>query len=229
MNDDQLMTAVRESFAEVRLDVPLEQTVRRGRVLRGRGRAYRAAVVAGIAAIAGVTAVAVTGPGQGAPPAASAHAAGAAGATGATGAPVVTGPGGVRLDAWTVTKGKGGTVSITIRQLLDVAGLQRALRADGVPARVAFQPGLPSSDPPMPPGCTDVHMSGAANDELQGKIFGGPHANMSAFAHGILVTIAVRQIPAGVGIYLAVQSGSNEHTHFGWSTNLVQRSRACTG
>jgi hypothetical protein len=220
MNDDQLMTAGRESFAEVRLDVPLEQTVRRGRVLRGRGRAYRAAVVAGIAAIAGVTAVAVTGPGQGAPPAASGHAAGA---------PVVTGPGGVRLDAWTVTKGKGGTVSITIRQLLDVAGLQRALRADGVPARVAFQPGLPSSDPPMPPGCTDVHMSGAANDELQGKIFGGPHANMSAFAHGILVTIAVRQIPAGVGIYLAVQSGSNEHTHFGWSTNLVQRSRACTG
>jgi hypothetical protein len=225
MNDDQLMTAVRDSFADVRLDVPLEQTVRRGRKVRGRGRAYRAAAVAGIAAIAGVTGVAVTRPGQGAAPAASAS----AGARSATGAPVVTGPGGIRLDAWTVTKGKGGTVNVTIRQLLDVTGLQSALRADGVPARVAFQPGLPSSDPPMPPGCTKVAMSDVANTDLQEKIFGGPDAHRSAFAHGILVTIAVRQIPPGVGVYLAVQSGSNERTHYGWSTNLVQRTRACTG
>ena len=29
MNDDQVMTAVRESFAGVRLDRPLEQTIRR--------------------------------------------------------------------------------------------------------------------------------------------------------------------------------------------------------
>ena len=69
MNDDQLMTAVRDSFAEVRLDVPVEQTARRGRALRGRGRAYRAAAVAGVAAIAGVTAVAVTGLGRAAAPA----------------------------------------------------------------------------------------------------------------------------------------------------------------
>jgi hypothetical protein len=227
MNDDQLMTAVRESFAEVRLAVPVEQTARRGRVLRGRGRAYRAAAAAGIAAIAGVTAVTVSGPGRAAPPAASAVA-GPSG-TGATGAPVVTGPGGIKLDAWTVSKGKGGTVNVTIRQLLDVAGLQRALRADGVPARVAFQPGLPSTDPPMPPGCTDVHLSDVANANLQEKIFGGPYANLHGFAHGILVTIAVRQIPPGVGVYLAVQSGSNEHTHFGWSTNLVRRTPACTG
>jgi len=218
MNDDELMTAVRDAFADVRLDGPVEETVRRGRVLRGRSRAYRVAGVAAVAAIAGMTAVAVTGPGR----AASDN-------TGATGAPVVTGPGGIRLDAWTVSKGKGGTVNVTIRQLLDVAGLQRALRADGVPARVAFQPGLPSSDPPMPPGCAKVAMSDVANTDLQEKIFGGPSANMSAFAHGILVTIAVRQIPPGVGVFLAVQSGSNEHTHYGWSTNLVQRTRACTG
>ena len=64
MNDDQIMTAVHDSFAGVRLDVPLEQTVRRGRVLRGRSRAYRAAAVAGVTAIAGVTAVAVTGLGR---------------------------------------------------------------------------------------------------------------------------------------------------------------------
>jgi hypothetical protein len=53
---------------------------------------------------------------------------------------VVTGPGGIRLDAWTVTKGSDGTVNVTIRQLLDAAGVQRALRADGVPARVESSP-----------------------------------------------------------------------------------------
>jgi hypothetical protein len=204
MNDDQLMTAVRDLFSEVHLDVPVEQTVWRGRRLRGRGRVYRAAAVTAAAVIAGVTAAAVA-------PAAAPRS------------------GGTTLDAWTVTKGSDGIVSVTIRQLLDVAGLQRTLRVDGVPARVAFQPGLPSSDPPMPPGCRKVVMSDVANSDLQEKIFGGPHAAMPAFAHGILVTIAVRQIPPGVGIYLAVQAGSNEHTHFGWSTNLVQRTAACTG
>src|SRR6202044_3686352 len=64
MNDDQLMTAVRDSFADVRLDVPVEQTPRRGRALRGRSRAYRGAGVAAVAAIAGLTAVAVTGLGR---------------------------------------------------------------------------------------------------------------------------------------------------------------------
>ena len=43
MNDDQIMTAVRDSFAHLRLDVPLERTVGRGRVLRGRSRRYQLA------------------------------------------------------------------------------------------------------------------------------------------------------------------------------------------
>ena len=83
-----------------------------------------------------------------------------------------TGTSGTRLDAWTVTKNPNGIVDVTIRQLSDAAGLQAALRADGVPVRVAFQPGIPSDTPPLPAGCTMVAMSDEADASLQGKILG---------------------------------------------------------
>ena len=207
MNDDQIMTAVRESFADVRLDVPLERTVRRGRALRGRSRRYQLAGVAGVAAVAGVTAVAVTGLGRpSAPPGASS----------------------TRLDAWTVTTNPNGIVDVTIRQLSDAAGLQAALRADGVPARVAFQPGIPSDTPPLPAGCTMAAMSDEADANLQGKILGMvPMDPMK----GIALTIDTRQIPSGVGIYLAVQPGVAENggTEWGWGLDLVKTASACTG
>ena len=48
-----------------------------------------------------------------------------------------------QLAAWTVVRQADGTVSVTIRDLRNPAGLQRKLRADGVPASVTFfgQPG----------------------------------------------------------------------------------------
>jgi hypothetical protein len=55
-----------------------------------------------------------------------------------------------QLAAWTVVKGADGTVSVTIRELRDPAGLQRRLRADGVPASVTFSGGLPRSCRPYP-------------------------------------------------------------------------------
>ena len=38
MNDDALLTAVRETFAGVRMDTPPEQIVRRGHAVRARRR-----------------------------------------------------------------------------------------------------------------------------------------------------------------------------------------------
>jgi hypothetical protein len=89
-----------------------------------------ASAVAGAAAIAATgLAVAVLTPGQSSSP-----------------------PPGARLAAWTVTTGANGTVDVTIRQLTDAEGLQRALRADGIPARVLFGqvvlgPQEPNGDP----------------------------------------------------------------------------------
>jgi hypothetical protein len=55
----------------------------------------------------------------------------------------------------------------TVRELADAAGLQRALRADGRPARVAFRVGIPSDSPPLPAECKNVAMSDEANANLQ--------------------------------------------------------------
>jgi hypothetical protein len=41
-----------------------------------------------------------------------------------------------QLAAWTVTRQADGNIDLTVRQWHDVAGLQRTLRADGVPASV---------------------------------------------------------------------------------------------
>ena len=200
MNDTEVLTAVRDSFSGVRMGTPLEQTVRRGRVLRARRRAYRAGAVAGAAALAAVTVV----------------------TTANLGAPANR----VALDAWTVTVGPNHIVTVTVRQLSDAAGLQQTLRADGVPARVAFQSGTPSDTPPLPADCRNVAMSDAANAELQGKILGMP--TTAPVGQGVALTLNPRAIPHGVGIYLAIQSGSSSQG-WGWGLDLVQATQACTG
>jgi hypothetical protein len=111
MNDDTLLTAVRDTFAGVRMDTPPEQIVRRGRAVRARRRLPR--VAGAVAAVAG-TAVAVTAllPASHQPE--------------------------THLAAWTVTRQADGAILVTIRQLTDPADLQRTLRADGVRASVTF-------------------------------------------------------------------------------------------
>jgi hypothetical protein len=111
MNDDTLLTAVRDTFAGVRMDTPPEQIVRRGRAVRARRRLPR--VAGAVAAVAG-TAVAVTA----LLPASHQSE--------------------THLAAWTVTRQADGAILVTIRQLTDPAGLQRTLRADGVRASVTF-------------------------------------------------------------------------------------------
>ena len=111
MNDDALLTAVRETFAGVRMDTPPEQIVRRGHAVRARRRLPR--VAGAVAAVAG-TAVAVTAllPASHQP--------------------------GAHLAAWTVARQGDDAILVTIRQLTDPVGLQRTLRADGVRATVTF-------------------------------------------------------------------------------------------
>ena len=102
----------------------------------------------------------------------------------------------------------------------NAAGLQSALRAAGIPIQVAFQVSQPSDSPPLPADCKNVTMSDEANADLQGKILGMPDA-ASGGREGIALTIYPRQIPKGIGIYLAIQSGSNSRD-WGWGLDLVQ-------
>ena len=206
--DDELLTAVRESFAGARLDTPLDATIRRGRRLRARrrrGGVATAVVLAAGLTVAGLTVAGLVASRSGQP------------APQARPTPPAT------LAAWTVTKGPGHTVTILVRQLRDPAGLQRTLRADGVPAAVAFQGGMLSDTPPVPRTCQNVRMSDPANADLQGKIIG---PGLSASPRYIALVIHAAEIPRGIGLNLTVQTNGSG---YGWSLGLVQASPACTG
>jgi hypothetical protein len=111
MNDDELITAVREPFTAVHSTTPVEQIISRSRAIRARRRIPG---MAGALAAAAGTALAVTAllP-SGHQPAA-------------------------RRPAWTVATQADGNIRVTIRELRDPAALQRTLRADGVPVSVTF-------------------------------------------------------------------------------------------
>ena len=203
MTDDELLSAVRESFAGARLNAPLDATIQRGRTLRARRR--RGGLAAAIVLAAGLTVAGLLSRGTGQPT--------------PTAGP--TPP--ASLAAWTVTKGPGHTVTILVRQLRDPAGLRRTLRADGVPAAVAFQGGLLSDTPPLPRTCRDVHMSDTANADLQGRIIG---PGMAPDPRAVALVIHTAEIPRGIGLNLTVQA---DKSGYGWSLGLVRASPACTG
>ena len=211
--DSELLTAVRESFARVRLNAPLDATVRRGRKLRARRR--MAGIAAAVVVLAGGAALATALLPGGAPyPVTSGPHPAASG----------TRPGSAQLTAWTVTKGPGDTVTILIRELRDPAGMQRTLRADGVPAHVAFQGGVLSDTPPLPRECGDTRLSPEQDAALQGKILG--NSFMPEVQNGIALVIHANEIPTGIGLNLTVQSSGNG---WGWSLGLVRASPECTG
>ena len=212
ITDDELLTAVRESFGAARLSTPLDATIRRGRTLRARRRAGGAAaataVVAGLITGGLITGGLVSGgggqpaPRHGPPPSQLPQ---------------------TRLAAWTVTKGPGQQVTIMVRELRDPAGLQRTLRADGIPVAVAFQGGELSDTPPLPRACHPLRMPDQENARLQGKILG---PGMSRDPRVIALVIHAAEIPRGIGLNLTVQSHA---VGYGWSLGLVQASPACTG
>jgi hypothetical protein len=122
MNNDELITMVRESVTGVHMTIPEEQIVSRSAAIRARRRIPAAA---GALAVAGGAALAVTALVP------SGHQAGH--------------PVSVRLAAWTVTRQASGDIDVTINQLKNPAGLQTTLRADSLPVNVSFSGPAPSA------------------------------------------------------------------------------------
>jgi hypothetical protein len=187
MTDDDLITLVREQRSNVQMDTPVEQIVGRGRALRARRRLP--GVAAGALAVAAAAVLAVTALVP------AGHQAGR--------------PLPAQLDAWTVTKQADGTVTVTVRQLRDAAGLQRTLRADGVPASVTFFGHEPRA-------CQRYPKMSAA---LMAEVFGG---------HGPPLVIHPKALPHGAGILLS--PGHYPHgAPIALAAGLVQASPGCTG
>ncbi len=195
MNDNELITTLREQRDKVPMDTPLEQIISRGRAVRARRRipGVAAALAAAAAAAFAVSAVLPASHPAGEPPA--------------------------QLAAWTVARQADGSILVTIRELRDPAGLQRTLRADGVPASVTF--------------------TGQQNPACQGYPGGGSQSQRRqllssvaelATGHDIMV-IHPSALPSGAGlqIYDLFQNYPGSRGSFQVAVGLVKASPQCTG
>jgi len=230
MSDTDVLCAARDSLSGMPVASPpdVETIMARGRARRHRRRLIPgmtgALAVAGGAAVA-VTTLAPASHHQASPPAGRQPAA--------------------QLAAWTVTRLAGGDVSVTIRQLKDPAGLQGALRADGIQASVTFAgernpacrpyPGGAIPWPPQPP------------TPLLRQVFPKPYGILPPSAqrppgwsqapgqgspppaslppgHTVIV-IAPSAIPGNAGVQIAATSGAR------WigPVRVVYASPQCTG
>ena len=184
MNDDDVITTVREPFAGVRMRIPVEAVTARGRSIRRHRLQGVSAAAAAVAAAASLVVFAVL--------------------PGARPAPVA-------LAAWTVTTEPGGIVAVTIRDLRDPAGLQRALQAHGVPAIVRFHPG----GSPVPSCITSVPSRLAT---IEDQVFVQPPA---ASRGQSLLYIDPAAVPATYKIAIDALGGN------GLSLGLLTRDGRC--
>jgi hypothetical protein len=123
----------------------------------------------------------------------------------------------VQLAAWTVVKQADGDVSVTIRQLHDPAGLQRALRADGVPASVTFADRENLSCQRYPAGLA-----------LLKTVFAPPPAGPPPGR--TVIVIHPSALPSRAGVLLAASFGQSGGESFaGVEPGLVYASPRCTG
>lgn len=187
MNDDELLTKVREQRTKVPMTVPVEQVIRRGRAVRARRRVSSLAVVAAAAVAVAALLLPSNHP--------SGHKLG------------------IQLAAWTVVKHPDGIVDVTIRELRDPAGLQRELRADGVPASVIFGGGPNvQSNPCQSYGHQELLQSVVTPSTAPGQ----PHGDT------IVMAIHLSALPSAAGVQI-ITNQTNVGIH------LVIASQACTG
>jgi hypothetical protein len=119
-----VMGQVRESFSRLRMDMPVEEVFTRSRARRRRRLSGLTAVAATAAGAATAMALALGGP-----------------APARSGNPPPPSPGSVRLAAFSVTSGPGGSTTLILHKgpqypRLDPGALRQALARHGIPALV---------------------------------------------------------------------------------------------
>jgi hypothetical protein len=146
MNEhDDVMCQVRESFSGLRMDMPVENVLARSRVRRRRRLAALTAAAAATAGAAAAMTLIFSAPAPtlgGPAPARSAS-------------PQPPSPGSVKLAAFSVGSGPGGSTTLILRKgpkysRLDPAALREALAQHGIPALVTV--GTFCRSTPGPPG-----------------------------------------------------------------------------
>ena len=198
MNDQDLMTAVRHSVREVRMDVPASQIVSRGRSIRGHRR-----LGTGVTAVAAAGSVAL-----------------GLGLSGALSPAPRTGTNAtIRTASFTLTSNANGTDTLTVTngELTDPAALQRALAEHGIPALVKINTLCQSPEAPPLDGVLTVETPDGT------PVHPGPHpVNV---AHDVTV-INRAAMPPGTKLFLGYfYNGRSETIHPGL---IYAHSYTCT-
>jgi hypothetical protein len=214
MNDDELITVLREQRGKVVMTTPVEQIISRGRFVRVRRRVP--GVAAGVGAVAAAAvAVGVAFPASHPavrPPAASESAS----------------PPSARLAAWTVTRQAGGSIKVTFRQATNPAGLQQTLRADGVPASVTFTGEQNTA-------CQAYHVSASQAfwpyGSRPGPLDGSGFINHPerAYTTPYAFVIDPSALPSGAGLQIWTSGTPGAADNFQLHVTLVKTSPQCTG
>jgi hypothetical protein len=184
MNDSDIISSLRDAFADTHLRPTVGSVLARGQVLR-RWRRIPALVLVAVAVSAGAV-VAGAQINHMAPE--------------RTTTSLPTGPRSA-LAAWTVTEGSNDVIHVTVRQMGDIAGLQARLRADGVPAVVTSSLALPTSCSNWRHGRYDM-----GNVITDGTRTGLPQKNGTEFSirtaiipHGAILWLGLSQTGAPAG------------------------------
>ena len=176
MSSDDMTIAVRDSLADLHMTTPVADVLRRGERLRTHRRRTGSGAIAGLATVAVVAGIVLAhGPGHAVPK-----------------------DGTVDLAAFTVTRRSADSVSVTIRQMTDLSGLQAALRADGIPALVTGSINVPQ-------GCAE--WNGGSHSTAQALTMANPSGLPDT--NGIEFSIHPAAVPNGAVLFLGLlQTGA---------------------
>jgi hypothetical protein len=200
MSEEDLMTAVREEFEPVRMDVSVDAIMAKGRATR---RFRRGGVAAGALAVA-------LGVGLGVPALTSGGAASGTTAGGAT-------AGGIELTAWTVAKQTNGSIHVTIREMQNLPALNARLAADG--ARVVFGLATTSAAEVPTAGCLPASAVNG-NAGITNQNAAATAVNTISSPHGYTVVVTPAKIPAGDMVRVAAAEGGADLPGASWLPGL---------
>ena len=198
MNDQEVITAVRQSVHGVRMNVPAEQIVSRSRAIRARGhRRLAACLTAATAAGSVVLGLGLSG----------AHGAAPNGGTG-----TIHGTGTIRTAAFTLTRNANGTDTLTLThsQIFDPAAFQQALAQHDIPALVKTGTYCTSNPPaPDPASIGVLSLRAPVKQEPPRGVF--THltpSEMNRIAAGTRTVINPAAMPTGTELFFSyVNSG----------------------
>jgi hypothetical protein len=216
MNDQELITAVRQSVHGVRMNVPAEQIVSRSRAIRASGHRRLAACITTVAAAGSV----VLGLGLSGTPGAA-----PSGGTGTIrGTDTAPGTGTIRTAAFTLTRNANGTdtLTLTMSQMLDPAVLQRALAQDGI--RALVKTGIycwssPAAPDPASIGVLSVRLPVKPSHVMVPAPSGPAPSELKQIAARTVTVINPAAMPSGTELFFGYSSSIHA-----LSTSLVYTS-----